>query len=434
MTLSYNRAVRPPRAPGLVLVASVALASPGPRAAATTVRPPPPQVDIVKVQGVIDPAVSDYVRGSVEAAEAVGSTVLLQLDSQGAYGQNGVRLAAFLSRASVPVIVWAGPSGARVADGAMPLLFSASLSAMAPGAGIGPALPFGLGLNQVQTAALRKLAGGGGVEGARLLIGPPLPAGPALESGAVDLVSPSIPDLLRMLDGRSVETSRGPVALVTLNRRGRPVRVSFHELGPARRVIHAVSTPAAAYLLLVLGLWAIAFELTQPGLGVAGIAGIGAVALAGYGLSVIPVRWLGVGLILGGMALQGIDILIRRVAVLTIAGTASFAAGSVVAWHGVGSAIDLPLWLIVVATLGGVLFFGFALTVALRSRERIRTAQVGLVGLIGEVRSDLDPEGGVYVKGSMWRARSMDGPIPKGRRVRVRGIDGLILRVEEEPD
>ena len=74
------------------------------------------------------------------------------------------------------------------------------------------------------------------------------------------------------------------------------------------------------------------------------------------------------------------------------------------------------------------------MTVALRSRERVRTAQVGLVGLVGEARGDLNPEGAVFVKGTLWRARSSNGPIPKGRRVRVRGIDGLILRVEEEPD
>ena len=119
-------------------------------------------------------------------------------------------------------------------------------------------------------------------------------------------------------------------------------------------------------------------------------------------------------------------------AVLTVVGAAAFATGSFLAWRGVSSSIDLPVWLMVLATIGSLLFFGFGMTVALRSRERVRTAQVGLVGLVGEVRSDLDPEGGVYVKGTIWRARSSDGPIPKGSRVRVRGIDGLILRVEPE--
>src|SRR5207247_8931935 len=92
------------------------------------------------------------------------------------------------------------------------------------------------------------------------------------------------------------------------------------------------------------------------------------------------------------------------------------------------------VWRGVLATVGGFLLFGFGLTVALKARERVRSAQVGLVGLLGETRSDLNPEGGVYVKGTLWRARSMDGRIPSGRRVRVRGIDGLILRGEGERD
>src|SRR5204862_6465710 len=134
------------------------------------------------------------------------------------------------------------------------------------------------------------------------------------------------------------------------------------------------------------------------------------------------------------VGLQGLDVVIRRVAWLTLGGTVAFAAGSVLAWHSVAPAIDLSPWLIVLLTIAGALFFGFAMTVALRSRERVRTAQVGLVGLVGEARGDLNPEGAVFVKGTLWRARSSNGPIPKGRRVRVRGIDGLILRVGEEAD
>jgi membrane-bound serine protease (ClpP class) len=143
---------------------------------------------------------------------------------------------------------------------------------------------------------------------------------------------------------------------------------------------------------------------------------------------------VGLGLAVAGMGLQGIDVVIRRVAWLTFVGTAAFAAGSILAWRGVAPAIDLSVWLIVLLSIAGALFFGFGMTVALRSRERVRTAQVGLVGLVGEARADLNPEGAVFVKGALWRARSSNGPIPKGRRIRVRGIDGLILRVEEEPD
>jgi membrane-bound serine protease (ClpP class) len=224
------------------------------------------------------------------------------------------------------------------------------------------------------------------------------------------------------------------VALRTLNSRTETVEVNFHEIGIWRRILHGVSTPGADYVLLVLGIMAVAFELTQPAVGVAGIAGAGALALAGYGLAVIPVHWLGIALLVGGLALMGLDVLIRRVAVLTAIGTVAFAVGSVLAWRGVAPPLGIGGWFIGLATVATFLFFGFGLTVALRSREQVRTAQVGLVGLVGEVRTDLDPEGGVYVKGTLWRARSNDGPIPKGTRVRIRGIDGLILRVDEEPD
>jgi membrane-bound serine protease (ClpP class) len=249
----------------------------------------------------------------------------------------------------------------------------------------------------------------------------------------VAVVAPTVCELLDKLDGSSVRTARGRAVLSTACPGG-PVTVRFQGMGPVRRVLHAVSTPLAVYLLIVLGIWGIVFELTQPGVGLAGVAGGIFLAFAGYGLAVIPVNWLGMALLGAGMGMQGLDVVVRRLGILTVLGTAAFAAGSVLAWKSVAPAIDLPGWLIIAATLAGVLFFGFGLTVALRAKERVRTAQVGLVGLVGEVRSDLNPEGGVYVKGTIWRARSMDGPIPKGTRVRVKGIDGLILRVEPEAE
>ena len=403
-------------------------------------------VDVVKVQGPIDPSLSAYVRGTIEESERAGAAVILQVDSTGAYDDLGLQLGRFVRSASVPVVAWVGPLGARAEGGALFLVYGCGLVAMAPGAGLGPARPFDLGSSAARedpvavaadTERLAALATGADVAPAavrRLASGPAMAAGPAQASGAVSLIAADIPELLQALDGRAVSTSRGPVNLATANRSNRPVIVRFHEIGPVRRVLHAVSTPTAVYVLLVLGLWGVAFELTQPGLGVAGLAGLAALALAGYGLTVVPVHWIGLALLLGGIALQGADVVVRRVALLTAAGTLAFAAGSVLAWYGVAPAVDLSLWLIVLAIIASLLYFGFVLTVALRSRERIKEAQVGLVGLLGEVRSDLNPEGGVSVKGTVWRARSMDGFIPKGRRVRVRGIDGLILRVEEEPE
>jgi membrane-bound serine protease (ClpP class) len=431
------------RALTVAFLASIFLAVPTSPAAPED---PRPIVDVIKVKGLIDPALSGFVRGAMQAAERRGvAIIVLQIDSLGGYGHEAERLGAFVAASKVPVVAWIAPAGARTEDGALFVLYSSSLAVMAPGAGIGPARPFDVGTSPsrerpedvaLRATRLTELATRAGATAAgvqALLRRPSLPAGPALDAGAVAVVASDVCDLLEKVDGRSVRTASGMVVLSTA---GCPsgVLVEFDGMGPVRRALHAVSTPTAVYVLLILGLWAIAFELTQPAFGVAGAAGAVFLAFAGYGLSVIPVHWAGLALILGGTALQGLDVVVRRVAWLTALGTASIASGSVLAWRGVGSAIDLALWLIVLATLGGLLFFGFGMTVALKARERIRTTQVGLVGLVGDVRSDLNPEGGVYVKGAIWRARSTDGFIPKGTRVRVKGIDGLILRVEEEPE
>lgn len=415
-----------------------------PRAAAQSSAP---SVDVAKVQGVVDGSVARFVRETLRLAEASGATLVLQINSSlGSYDDHALRLGEEIRSASVSVVAWIGPSGARAAGGALFMTYASSLVAMAPGAGIGPARPFKLDTSASRedpevlvrlTPELEALARAAGAQPSgleRLISGPPLPAGPARDSGAVAMVASDLRDLLEKLDGRTVTTSRGTVSLITKSTSERPVAVRFHEMGPVRRLFHAVSTPAAVYVLLVLGLWAVAFEFTQPGFGVAGIAGAVSLAMAGYGLAVIPVSWLGLGLIVVGTGLQGLDVMIRRVGAITILGTLAFLAGSLLAWWGVAPAIDLSLWVVALFTVGGALFFGFGMTVALRARERVRSAQVGLVGLIGEVRTDLDPEGGVYVKGALWRARSMDGPIPKGARVRIKGVDGLILRVEREPD
>jgi membrane-bound serine protease (ClpP class) len=433
---------RPARAAAALLVAAAALlcAAPAPASAAAGAT-----VDIVKVQGVIDPALAGYVRGTIDEAERNGSTVILQIDSGGSYGTEGRELGRFVRDATVPVIAWAGPAGARVQGAALFLYYGTGLVTMAPGAGLGPARPFDLGVRadgesaasvRANGVALQALAVGSGASPAgvaSLVRGAELSAADALQSGATALVAADIPTLLRTLDGRTVQVRGQSVTLATLNRPGRPVDVRFHEIGLVARLLHAVSTPVAVYVLLVLGLWGLAFELTQPGLGLAGIGGAVFLAFAVYGLTVIPVHWLGIALLVAGMGLQGLDVVLKRFGVLTYAGTALFAAGSAWAWWGVAPNVDVPWWLIALLTVSGFLLFGFGFTVALKARERVRTAQVGLVGLVGEVRSDLNPEGGVEVKGALWRARSGNGSIPKGTKVRVRGIDGLILRVEPEP-
>src|SRR5205823_9775984 len=284
--------------------------------------------------------------------------------------------------ARVPVIAWVGSTGARAEGGALYLVYGPSLAPMAPGAGLGPGPPVDLATGASagtqadrddQTRVLASLGAGAGVPASavRAAVASALPAQPALDAGAVADVAPDIPTLLRHLDGRVVRVRGASVTLATASTADRPVDVRFHEIGVLRRTLHAVGTPVAAYVLLVLGIWAVAFELTQPGIGLAGIAGAPILALAGYGLWVVPVHPAGLGLLLAGIGLWGADVLVRRLAWLTVAGTVLFVGGSLLTWWGVAPAIRVPVWLIGMLTVGGVLLFGFGFTVALQARERI---------------------------------------------------------------
>jgi membrane-bound serine protease (ClpP class) len=211
------------------------------------------------------------------------------------------------------------------------------------------------------------------------------------------------------------------------------VTVRFVDLGPIDRLLHAASSPTWIYVLLVLGLAAFAFELTQPGFGFAGFAGVGMLALAVYGLTVVPFSWVGLALLLLGVGLLTLDVRLRRLGLATGAGLVAFVAGSTMLFAEVADQIDVSPWLIGGFAIGALLYWGFGLTVAVQSRERLTSTQQGLVGLVGEARGALEPEGPVYVKGAMWRGRSTNGPIPAGARVRVRAVDGLVLRVQAEP-
>jgi membrane-bound serine protease (ClpP class) len=398
---------------------------------------------VVKVDGSIDRTVADYLTDSLTEGERTGAAVVIQLDSAGTLDQPAVDLAERLFRSRVPVIVWVGPAPAKAQGAALLFMYASSLAVVAPGVGVGPLEPVDLvdatNATLPNDAALERMVSGWAETRGRLMPAFPssvVPAQEAIDGYVAQEVATSLPDLLSTIDGSTVQTAGGPVTLHTKIAQSptqQPVEVRFTELGPFDRVLHAVASPAAIYLLLVLGLAALAFELTQAGFGFAGFAGLGMLGLAVYGLTVVPASWPGIGRLVGGVVLLCADVLLHRLGVVTAAGVVAFLVGSFLSFRGVAPAIEVSPWLIGLLTVGSVLYYGFALTVAQRSRERIASTQRGLVGLLGETRGELKPEGPVYVKGTLWRGRSNDGPIPPGTRVRVRGVDGLVLRVEPDP-
>ncbi len=400
-------------------------------------------VVVLRVEGAIDRPLLSYLDDRLAQAERDGAIVVLQLDTSGTLGQDGVALAQRVVDLDVPVLAWVGPTPATAAGTGMLLLYASSLAGVAPGSQTGPLEPIDLLHPDDVPADLGATIEGWiderGKDTQLDRADEPLPAADAIELGIASVAATSVTGFLAEVDGQTVQTPNGPVTLDTriatseAEAEEGTVALRFDNLGPIQRIAHAISTPSMVYFLLVFGLAALAFEITQPGFGFAGFAGVGLLALAAYGLFVVPPTILGMALLLGGIALMTLDVRLRNLGVLTGAGLLVFAAGSVLAWSGVDDAIRISPWLIGGAVVASLLYYGFALTVALQSRDRIVNTQKGLIGLIGEARGKLAPEGPVFVKGAMWRGRAQGDPIAPGTKVRVRGVDGLVLRVEEEP-
>lgn len=434
--------------PFLVVLGSLALApyvaraadpspSPGVAPGATT------KVVVLRVEGAIDRPLATYLGERLDQAEADGAVVVLQTDTSGTLGQDGVALADRIVSMRVPVLVWVGPAPAKAAGAGLLLMYASSAAGVSPGSQTGPQDPIDLADPQAADPGLEAtIRGWLDTRGKDTEIAAPdriMPAADALDLGIAQVAAASLPEFLTGVDGMTVETAAGPVTLSTRIATDdqqvseRSVDLAFDNMGPVKRVEHGVASPSIIYFLLVLGLGCLAFELTQPGFGFAGFAGVGMLGLAAFGIWAVPPSWLGLVLLVGGIGLMTLDVRIRNLGLLTAAGLVAFAAGSWLAWHHVAPAIRISPWLIAGAVVASLLYYGFGLTVALQSRDRIVNTQRGLIGLVGEARGRLAPEGPVYVKGTMWRGRSGGEAIAPGTPVRVRGVDGLVLKVEAEP-
>jgi membrane-bound serine protease (ClpP class) len=402
----------------------------------------PARIDVIKVEGPIDPPLLSYLHERLDEAVQADAVVVLQLDSPGTMGEDGLSLADEVAKLSVPVLTWVGSVPARASGAGLLLLYASSVSAVAPGSQTGPLSPIDVlhpdDEPETLDASIDRWLRARGRTVDRSHEEEALNAAEARAFGFADYAAVSVPDLLRQVDGTAVQTPAGPVVLHTAiatteaEAETGGVSIRFVEPGPIQRVLHAIASPSMIYFLLLFGLACLAFEMTQPGFGFAGFAGAGVVAMAFYGIVVVPPAWVGLGLLLAGVGLAVWDVRLRSLGVRSAAGLVCLLAGSVLVYGGVADAVRISPWLIAGMVLASVLYYGFGLTVAIQSRDRILTTQRGLIGLVGEARGRLAPDGPVHVKGALWRGRAVGDAIAPGTKVRVRAVDGLILQVEEE--
>jgi len=392
-------------------------------------------LDVIHVKGLIDPSTADYLQARLAAAERDRVTAaVIQLDTPGGLDVSMRSIIQDMLDMEVPVVVWIAPRGARAASAGTFITYAADLAYMAEATELGAATPIDLGGGDLEQKVTEDAAAfiselaittGRNAEWAELAVreGASIGATEAARIGVVDGIATSLGDLLRALDAH-VETWD--------DERGTPsVAIRFQQMNVLQRLLHAVTGPEIAYLLLLVGLFGIIFELYNPGSGLAGILGAIALLLGFYGLSVLPTNWVGVLLVVVAVAAFIVDLQIAGFGIWTVGGLLALILGGAMLFNGADPAVTVSPWAIAAAVVGSLVFFVSVMTAALRVRTRRPvTGEESMVGMIGEAQTDIAPEGMVATKGMLWRARTMETGIAAGSKVEVKATEGLVLLVE----
>jgi membrane-bound serine protease (ClpP class) len=209
-------------------------------------------------------------------------------------------------------------------------------------------------------------------------------------------------------------------------------QLRFHKMSVMERLLHTAIRPEIAYFLLLFGLFGLIFELYNPGVGAAALTGGICLAFAFYALSVLPTSWAGVALLVLAVLFLAIDLSTAGLGIFTAGSVVALVGGSILLFSGAGPELRLGWGSIAAAVAGILLFFLIVMRAVVRvRRSRPIAGAEGIVGTLGEARTDLDPEGRVMARGTLWKARAAGAAIPRGARVRVRSVSGLLLVVEE---
>jgi len=413
-------------------------------------------VDVVEVIGRIDSSYADYVIDQIELAEREDhAAVVLRVIGSGSVKVDDVRLVTAIRDADVPVATWVGPvdlDQTEAVGGAHAAMWLAGdVRFVANGARVRSVVPLQPGgqVGDEDRAVVREI---GGLEDLPEIVEP---GGEITEKRALDLelaafvkrtgADPdgrivdgtvnSIDDVIRALDGKRVSLPSGPRTLQFSDALAFDTRIA--NPGLITRVRRSLgTTPWLVYLLLLIGAGALVFEMFQPGFGPSGYTGVVLLVLAAYGLTALPVSPLGLAVLVAGVAMLSLDVARGGLGLLTWGGTAALTAGSVLFVDGYRPGLRVGWPVIALGVIGSWIFYVVVMTVVLRALRGSDAANgVALVGLTGEVRSTLNPQGHVLVDGALWRARALewDGPVDAGTRVTVTGVDTEALILDVEP-
>ena len=408
-----------------------------------------PTVLVLTIDGPIAPAAQEYLSRGLKTAEQINADlVVLQLNTPGGSIGSMTSMAEGIRNSRVPVVVYVSPRGAMAASAGTIITLAGHAAAMAPETIIGAASPVGSQGEDLATTEKAKTT-----EAMKALVRsytenrPPeavalaeatiekaqaVSSTEALKIGLVDFIATDLNDLLRQLDGFTVQMADGPQTLHTANAEIQTLGMSFIEA-----LLNILTNPNIVFVLLAIGMQAILIEISHPGGWIAGFIGAVCLALAAYGLGILTVNWFGLAFLALAFVLFIVDVKAATHGGLTAAGIASFIVGALVLFNSPGTPtfqhVSLPLVIFVAVFIGAT--FAIIVGLALRARKMpVRTGRESLAGITGVAVSDLTPAGQVQAASELWTAEAAEGSaqIHKGDTVEVVRAEGLRLKVRKK--
>ena len=397
----------------------------------------------IEVDGIINPATAKFITDSIDqASQQGGQCLIIELDTPGGLMDSMRNIVKKILGSNIPIIVYVAPRGARAASAGVFITLASHVAVMAPGTNIGAAHPVTLGaeakesktmeekivndtVSYIKTIAKNR---GKNVDWAEKAVrkSVSITEDEALKLNVIDLICTDLNDLLSKVDGRVIKFDGMTRTLLTKGVQPRPIQMSWRY-----KLLDTISNPSIAYILLMLGIYGIFFELSSPGAILPGVVGGIFLILAFYALQMLPINFAGLALILFAVILFIAEVKVVSHGLLTVGGVISLFLGSMMLIETPAEYMQISLMVIIPAVLVSAGFFAFAVTKTIKARlTKPTTGTEGLVGEVGMSFTPLSPEGKVLVHGEFWNAIS-DEPVEKGDKVQVVGVKDLVLNVKK---
>lgn len=397
----------------------------------------------MKIDGSINPVSADFIHNGIEKAKnEKAQCLIIHLNTPGGLLKSTRAIVSDLLESPVPIVVYVSPGGSHAGSAGVFIAMAANIAAMSPGTNIGAAHPVTMQA-QMDTTMNEKVTNDAAAfirtiaeKRNRNMVWAERAVRrsysytetEALEDSAIDLIAKNEQELLKLIDGKAVELSSGAKTLHTAS-----AIIEEYKMSVWEKMLDIISDPNIAYILLLLGMYGILFELYNPGAILPGIVGVIALVLSFYSMHTLPINYAGLALIIFAIILFLLEIKIVSHGLLAIGGIISLLLGSMMLLKS-GSSLEfvrISRGVIISATIVSAFFFLFVVGFGIKAqRSKVVTGIEGLTGTIGEVMDMLAPTGTVKVQGEIWNAESVAGNIGKGEKVRIKEMKNLKLFVE----